>query len=188
MEFQKLLLLVGLLASPGCERARTLAETVRKFKPPPTPAVQTAKVLVTNLSENELGRFCRQRGTLTIVEYYANWKGESMQLVPVLNSVTEEFGGRVLVGKINIDTSAKLAESQGVKSIPDVRFYSDGVLVDRFVGLPDNDEIRDRIAAQVKNLPVATPQEIKPATPPPTVKQGIKPVKDDPLPPGLRRR
>ena len=188
MKFQRLLMVVGLLASLGCDRVRTLAETVGKSRSSNQPPPELLRVLVTNLSGNELGTFCHQRGTLTIVEYYANWNGESMQLVPVLNSITEEFGGRVLVGKINIDTAAEIAKAQDVKSVPDVRFYSDGVMVDRFVGLPDNDEIRERIAAQVKKLPPPTPKESKPASSPAAAKPVAEPAKKDWLPPGMKRR
>ena len=186
MRFPRLLLVVGLLAIPGCERLRTWVASTGKFKP--TTAAAAPKELIQDLSADELAGFCRQRGTLTIVEYYANWNGESMQLIPVLKGITEEYGGRVLIGRINIDTFMEFAKSQMVKSIPDVRFYSDGVLVDRFVGLPDNDEIREKVAAQVAKLPSPTVAIAAPVETQAAPKSVAEPMKKDWLPPGMKRR
>lgn len=184
MKFPGLLMVVGLLASPGCERVRTMAAGLGKSRP----IVDVApKELIVNLSADELGGFSRQKGTLTIVEYYANWNGESMQLVPILKGITEEYGGRVLVGKINIDTSAQFSTAQGVRNTPDVRLYSDGKLVDRFVGLPDDDEIRQRIEAQVKRLPPPSAPVPTPASVPPVKKRVAEPMKIDWMPPGMKR-
>lgn len=182
MKFPRLLLVVGLLASPGCERLRTWAGSGKTQSP--TASIAPGE-LIKDLSADEIAGFCRQRGTLTIVEYYANWNGESMQLIPTLKSITEEYGGRVRIGKINIDTSVEFAKSQAVMSIPDVRFYSDGALVDRFVGLPDNDEIREKIAAQVAKLPPPTAAPVGSQAAPKSV---AEPMKKDWLPPGMKRR
>ncbi|MEO5917316.1 MAG: thioredoxin family protein [Luteolibacter sp.] len=184
MKFPGLLLVVGLFFSSGCERVRKLAGEISKpgAAGDAVPVVSGPKIV--NLTEDDLGSFCRQRGKLTIVEYYANWNGQSLQLVPVFQTLTEEFGGRVLVGKINIETSPKFTVAQEVKSTPDLRFYSDGMLVDRIVGLPEVDEIRQRIAAQVKKLPAVTSV----VAAPPVEKQLAAPMKKNWLPPGMKRR
>lgn len=185
MKFPRLLLLVGLLANPGCERLRTWAGS---GKTQSSTASIAPGELIKDLSADEIAGFCRQRGTLTIVEYYANWNGGSMQLVPILKSITEEYDGRVRIGKINIDTSVEFAKSQVVMSIPDVRFYSDGVLVDRFVGLADNDEIREKIAAQVAKLPTPTVAKTSPVDSQAAPRSVAEPMKKDWLPPGMKRR
>ncbi len=182
MKFPRLLLVVGLLACPGCDRARTLVSSLQK---PKNPTAAAPVDLVVNLREDDVGSFCRQRGKLTIVEYHADWNGQSMQLVPLLQRITAEHGGRVLVGRIDFDKSNTFAAAQDVKNLPDVRFYSDGSLVDRFVGLPEDEEIRERINAQVKKLPVPSPA---PDKAPDAVKPIVEPMKKGWLPSGLKPR
>ncbi len=182
MKFPRLLLVAGLLACPGCDRARTLVSSLGK----PKNSTATAPVdLIVNLREDEVGSFCRQRGKLTLVEYHADWNGQSMQLVPILQRITAEHGGRVLVGRIDFDKSKTFASAQDVKNLPDVRFYSDGHLVDRFVGLPEDDEIRERIIAQIKKLPAP---EAEPPKAPEAEKPIVEPMKKGWLPSGLQRR
>lgn len=185
MKFPGLLMVVGLILCPGCERARTLVGNLGK--PKTTPHAPVAVELVTDLREADVGSFCRQRGRLTILEYYADWNGQSMQLVPIFQRITKEYDGRVLVGKLSVDKAGPFAAAQGVKNLPDVRFYSDGVLVDRFVGLPDDREIQERIEAQVRKLPAPStpPAPGKASTVPKPVAQ---PMKKDWLPEGMKRR
>ena len=97
----------------------------------------------------------------------------------ILDKVVLEHQGKVLVGRINVDKSSKLAASEGASSIPDVRIYREGKLVDKFVGCPEENDVRERIAAQVKGLPELPKKAGDSVT---------KPMAKDWVPSGLKRR
>lgn len=99
-----------------------------------------------------------------------------------------------MVGKLNVDDSRVLARKLGVQGIPDVRFYKDGVEVDKFVGSLPANAIRSKIQKHISSLPVATsaPNVAAPATNAPSQQpagaQPIAPMPKDWLPPGVQRR
>jgi thioredoxin 1 len=55
-------------------------------------------------------------------------------LGPVISELANEYDGRIVVGKCNVDEEEDLAVEFGVRSIPTILFFKDGQLVDKFVG------------------------------------------------------
>ena len=56
-------------------------------------------------------------------------------LAPTIDKIADEFEGKALVGKVNVDDEPGLAQRFGVMSIPTVIFFKDGVEFDRKVGV-----------------------------------------------------
>lgn len=89
---------------------------------------------VQDLAQTEFDAFISEPGQLNIVDFYADWCGPCRRLGPILSGVVEANSGVARLGKINVDHAKQLARFQGVRSIPDVRFYIDGKMVHQFVG------------------------------------------------------
>ena len=67
--------------------------------------------------------------------FWASWCGPCKMLSPVIDSLAQQFEGKVLVGKVNVDEEPELARQFGVMSIPTVVFLKNGKEVDRKVGV-----------------------------------------------------
>lgn len=72
---------------------------------------------------------------LAMVDFWASWCGPCKMLSPVIDSLAQQFDGKVLVGKVNVDEEPELARQFGVMSIPTVVFLKNGKEVDRKVGV-----------------------------------------------------
>ena len=57
-----------------------------------------------------------------VVDFYAEWCGPCKRLLPVLESVSEEYADRVDIYKVNVDEEQELAEVFGVQTIPTLFF------------------------------------------------------------------
>lgn len=78
-------------------------------------------------------------GQLMMVDFWADWCGPCKMLAPVIEGLGDDYEGKAIVGKINVDEEQELAIRYGVMSIPTVIFFKDGEEVDRKVGvLPGN--------------------------------------------------
>jgi len=133
------------------------------------------------MAEEELNSFAIQRGRVAVVEFYADWSGRSRQLEAVMRRLAPEFQGLVIVRRVNVDKNKEYSKAYGVKDLPDVRIYRDGSPADRFTGLLDEDEIRGKLAKQVKGLP----DKAKAAP----LRQGVaEPMQKGWMPEGMRRR
>ena len=65
----------------------------------------------------------RYRGKLpAVVDFYADWCGPCRRVAPIMEKLAEEYDGRLLVYKVNVDQEKDLASAFQVKSIPMVLF------------------------------------------------------------------
>lgn len=74
-------------------------------------------------------------GQLLMVDFWADWCGPCKMLAPVIEGLGDEYEGKVIVGKINVDEEQELAIRYGVMSIPTVIFFKGREEVERKVGV-----------------------------------------------------
>ena len=72
---------------------------------------------------------------LAMVDFWADWCGPCKMLSPVIESLADQYKGKVLVGKVNVDEQPELAGEFGVMSIPTVMLFKGGVPVSTSVGV-----------------------------------------------------
>lgn len=73
-------------------------------------------------------------GQPVLVDFWAEWCNPCRNLGPTIDAIAEEFDGKVIVAKINIDDHQETATRFGVQSIPTVLIFKDGEPVERIVG------------------------------------------------------
>ena len=71
---------------------------------------------------------------LAMVDFWASWCGPCQMLGPVIEELAEQYEGRALVAKVNVDDEPDLARRFGVMSIPTVVFLKKGREFERKVG------------------------------------------------------
>lgn len=72
---------------------------------------------------------------LAIVDFWASWCGPCKMLSPTVEALAEQYEGKALVCKVNVDEEPDLARRFGVMSIPTVVFLKNGREFDRKVGV-----------------------------------------------------
>jgi thioredoxin len=77
-----------------------------------------------------------------VVDFYADWCGPCHMLAPIMEKVEDEFEGKVVFVKINVDNNPKSSKEYGVTGIPAVKIFKDGAVADEFVGLQPEDMIK----------------------------------------------
>ncbi len=88
--------------------------------------------------------------TPVVVDFWAEWCGPCKALGPILDELAEEYGGRVKIGKVNIEHDQGLAAQYGVHSIPTLLFFHQGQVTEQIVALRSKRELKasfDRVAA-----------------------------------------
>ncbi len=69
-----------------------------------------------------------------LVDFWAPWCGPCRAVAPTVESIAQEYAGKVKVVKVNTDESGEVAMKLGVTSIPTLMVFKGGEMVERVVG------------------------------------------------------
>ena len=69
-----------------------------------------------------------------LVDFWAPWCGPCIAIGPVLETLAEEYGEKLIIGKMNVDENANVPATYGVRSIPFMALFKDGKMIDSVVG------------------------------------------------------
>ena len=110
----------------------------------PTPGVAD---VVVDATDETFGQILELSRTVpVVVDLWAEWCGPCKQLSPIIEKVTRELGGRVLLAKVDVDANPQLAQSFRAQSIPMVVALIAGQPVPMFTGAVPEQQVRDVFA------------------------------------------
>ena len=80
-----------------------------------------------------------------VVDFWAEWCIPCKSIAPVLEELATEYGGKVIVAKVNVDDYPRIAAGLGVRSIPTMVVFSGGEERERLIGAHSKIEIKKKI-------------------------------------------
>jgi putative thioredoxin len=77
-----------------------------------------------------------------LVDFWADWCQPCQTIMPMLAKLAEEYAGKFELAKVNADTEQELAAHFGVKSLPTMKLFFKGQVVDERMGAVPESDIR----------------------------------------------
>lgn len=87
------------------------------------------------LNEGNFDEIVLKSSKPVLVDFWAGWCGPCKMFAPTIEEVAEDFDGKAVVGKLDIDAAPSIAERYGVMSIPTVVVFNHGNEAARSVGV-----------------------------------------------------
>ena len=69
-----------------------------------------------------------------LVDFWAEWCGPCKMVSPILEQISDENAGKIIIGKLNVDENPRTAQALGITSIPTMNVYQGGQLAKTIVG------------------------------------------------------
>lgn len=82
---------------------------------------------------------------LLVVDCTATWCGPCKLVAPLMDRLADEYGDRVKVFKLDVDTNKPIAKRFGIKSIPAVIYFKQGELMETLVGVKPYEEFSSAV-------------------------------------------
>ncbi len=89
---------------------------------------------VSILNSEQFDKEVIQDGSVTLVDFYADWCGPCKMVAPVLEQLKEDYEGKANVVKLNADEEPEVLAKYGVRGLPTLMVFKNGEPVDVTVG------------------------------------------------------
>lgn len=83
----------------------------------------------------------------TLVDFWAPWCGPCIIMTPVLEDLAKNSNGKYKIAKVNIEdkNNIPLAQQYIIRSIPNLKIFKNGKIVNEFLGVTDIETLKDAL-------------------------------------------
>jgi thioredoxin 1 len=80
-----------------------------------------------------------------LVDFWAEWCGPCKMIAPSVEKISEEYSDKLKVGKLDVDSNPNISSTFGIRSIPTLLIFKNGVPVDQIVGAVSKEVISSKV-------------------------------------------
>jgi len=73
-------------------------------------------------------------GKPVVIDFWAEWCGPCRMVGPIVEELSKEYDGKVIIGKMDVDNNVDTPNEYGIRNIPTMLFFKDGQVVDKQIG------------------------------------------------------
>lgn len=84
-----------------------------------------------------------------LVDFWAEWCGPCKMIAPILAEVADEYEGKVVIGKLNIDQNADTPPKFGIRGIPTLLLFKNGEIAATKVGALSKSQLKEFLDANL---------------------------------------
>jgi len=82
-----------------------------------------------------------------VVDFWATWCGPCRAIAPIVEELANEYDGKLVVGKCDVEENDDIAMEYGIRNIPTILFFKNGEVVDKFVGVATKSKLQEKFDA-----------------------------------------
>ncbi len=91
-----------------------------------------------------------------VVDFWAEWCAPCHIIAPHVARLAEEYAGRLLVFKLDVDSNPEIAMQYGIQSIPTVLFMYKGQIIDAIIGAVPYSVFKNKVENLLAQVPPVT--------------------------------
>lgn len=80
-----------------------------------------------------------------MVDFWAQWCGPCKAIGPIIEKLNNDYAGKAVIGKVDVDANQELAVRFGIMNIPTIFFFKDGQIVDKLKGAAPKKEFQNKL-------------------------------------------
>jgi thioredoxin 1 len=84
-----------------------------------------------------------------LIDFWAEWCGPCKMIGPIVKELANEYEGKVVVGKVDVDENPGAAAQFGIRSIPTLLVFKNGEIVDKQIGAVPKAVLAAKLDAQL---------------------------------------
>ncbi len=96
---------------------------------------------VIHLTDENFDQEVKNSTTPVLVDFWAAWCGPCRMMAPTIDEIADEYEGKLKVAKINVDENPSKTLEYKIMSIPNMKIFKQGKVVDEIIGVVPKEEL-----------------------------------------------
>lgn len=84
-----------------------------------------------------------------LVDFWAEWCGPCRMVGPIVEELANEYEGKAVIGKVNVDNNQEVSMKFGIRNIPTLLVFKNGEIVDKQIGVAPKNVLAGKLDAQL---------------------------------------
>lgn len=84
-----------------------------------------------------------------LIDFWAEWCGPCRMIAPIVQEMSDEYAGKAIIGKVDVDNNPNVASRFGIRNIPTILFFKGGQVVDKQVGAVPKSTLVNKLNALI---------------------------------------
>lgn len=102
-----------------------------------------------NITDASFKQEVLQSDKVVLVDFWAAWCGPCRMLAPVIDELSNDFEGKAIIAKVDVDQNQQISLEYGIRSIPTLLIFKNGEVVEKLVGVSPKEVIAEKISAHL---------------------------------------
>ncbi|MEN9511224.1 MAG: thioredoxin [Bacteroidota bacterium] len=107
------------------------------------------KTMAKEITDSNFSEMVLKSDKPVLVDFWAVWCGPCRMIAPVVEELSNDFEGKAVVGKMDVDANPNTAMQYGIRSIPTLLIFKGGEVVDKVVGAVSKSVLASKLEAQM---------------------------------------
>jgi thioredoxin 1 len=82
-----------------------------------------------------------------MIDFWAEWCGPCRMVAPIVEEMSNDYSGKAVIGKVNVDENPDVSAKFGIRNIPTIIFLKGGQVVDKSVGAVPKNVLTEKMEA-----------------------------------------
>lgn len=109
----------------------------------------THSIMAKEITDKNFSELVLTSDKPVLVDFWAVWCGPCRMIAPVVEELSNDFDGKAIIGKMDVDANPNTAMEYGIRSIPTLLIFKGGEVVDRVVGVVSKSVLAEKLQAQM---------------------------------------
>lgn len=84
-----------------------------------------------------------------LIDFWAEWCGPCKMIGPIVEQLAEEYDGKAVIGKVDVDANPEISVKYNIRSIPTLLIFKNNEIVDKQIGAVPKAVLAKKLDAQV---------------------------------------
>jgi len=103
--------------------------------------------MATQITDQNFAELVQNSEKPVMIDFWAEWCGPCRMVGPIVDEIANDYEGKAVVGKVNVDENPEISTRFGIRNIPTIIFLKGGEIMDKSVGIVPKNVLTEKMDA-----------------------------------------